>query len=152
MEAVERKDRPRLEQLLAPDFELRSIASAWPPVRRAEWLENAVTMDWQHRGYRDLHVDLHGDVAVVSSTLTVTVDAGKWRPPITATATLVDIWESRGGQWQVRRRLTGGDTITRWRERIGGFLSDLALAALFVLARSFSRRASRRSQPKRPQH
>ena len=129
MDAVAHKDRAALERLLAPDFQLVSVGDVRGGVGRAQWLENALRMDWQNRGYSGVRIEINGDVGIVTSNYTFRVDPGKWKPAITATSPVVDVWVRRGGRWQIQRRHLACSTLTRWVDRVLGF----AIAAAFCL-------------------
>lgn len=145
MEAVARKDRPALERLLAPDFQLLSIGDL-QGVNRSEWLANALRMDWENRGYSNVQVDINDDIGIVTSNYAFEVDPGEWKPSIAAASPVVDVWVRRGGRWQVQRRHLGGSTITRWLDRALGFVFAAAVFGIFVLLRRLvrSRRAAAR--------
>lgn len=129
MDAVARKDRATLERLLAPDFELLSVGDLRGGVKRAQWLENAMRMDWQNRGYSNVRVEMNGDVGIVTSNYAFRVDPGGWKPAVTAASPVVDVWVRREGRWQIQRRHLGGSTLTRWIDRV---LGVAVAAALFL--------------------
>lgn len=140
MDAVARRDRPALEQLLAPDYELRPVSGEQPSVPRAQWLENAVTMQWENRGYSNLHVKVDGDVGIVTSRYAFRVDPGEWKPAVSATADVVDVWKRRDGRWQVQGRLLGESSVTRWIDRVTGGVAMLVLVGVVALGRRLMRR------------
>lgn len=140
MDAVERKDRVALEAILAHDFQLSSIGDAADGVKRPEWIQNALRMDWQNRGYSNVRIEVHGDVAVVTADYAFQVDPGEWRPAVTAASPVVDVWTRRNGRWQVQRRYLGGSTIERWVHRAVGFLAATALFATLMILRRLRRR------------
>jgi ketosteroid isomerase-like protein len=137
MDAVERKDRAALERLLAPDFQLLSSGEPEAGVGRAEWLRNALRMDWQSRGYSNVRVDVNGDVALVTSNYSFRVDPGGWKPAVSASGPLADVWVRNGGRWQVQRRYLAGNSIVRWADRVVGFIAGIVLFGSVLLARRF---------------
>jgi ketosteroid isomerase-like protein len=143
MDAVARRDRPALEQLLASDYELRPVSGEQPSVPRAEWLENAVNMQWENRGYSNLHVEVDGDVGIVTARYAFRVDPGDWKPTVSATADVVDVWKRRDGRWQVQGRLLGESSITRWIDRVTGGVAMLAIVGVVALGRRLMRRRTR---------
>lgn len=145
MDAVERKDRSALEQIVASDFQLAAIADAKAGVPRAEWIKNALRMDWQNGGYKGMRIDVYGDVAVISSDYTFRVDPGEWKPAIRATAPVIDVWLRQDGQWRVQRRHLSGLDLERWVDRIAGFIAALALVGLLTLVRRLGRKRVRAS-------
>ena len=147
MNAVERKDRVTLERILASDFQLVSIGDGNVPVKRSDWIENALRMDWQNRGYRNTRVDMHGDVAVVTSNYAFHVDPGEWKPAVSASSPVADVWVWQQGRWQVQRRYLGGSTIDRWLDRMTGFLVAIALAGILAILRRVLRRRQRGRRP-----
>lgn len=146
MDAVARKDRATLERLLAPDFQLVSVGDIRGGVKRAQWLENALRMDWQNRGYSDVRVEVNGDVGIVTSNYTFRVDPGEWKPAVTPTSPVVDVWVRRSGRWQIQRRHLAGSTLTRWADRALG----LAMASALFLGVMLLRRLVRRRRGKPP--
>lgn len=145
MRAVEQKDRATLERIVSSEFRLLSAGEPAEAVPREAWIGNALRMDWRDRGYTNMRVDVFGDIAVVSSRYAFEVDPGAWKPAISASAVVVDVWLRRGGQWQVERRYLGGSSITRWGDRAVGFV----LAFAVVMTTGVLRRAIRLSRNKR---
>jgi ketosteroid isomerase-like protein len=140
MDAVERKDRATLEKLLAPDYQLVSIGELEAGVNRSEWLANALRMDWANRGYSDVRVDIEGDVGIVTSNYAFRIDPGGWKPAVSATSPLVDVWVRRDGRWQIQRRHLGGNSLTRWADRVLGFVVGLLVLGSGLLLRRAVRR------------
>lgn len=102
-DALTRRDRDRLAQLLAPDFVLRST----PDIARDEWLHNAITLCWGDRAdIEALEVRLRGDVAVASFQLTLYVDPGSCRPAVLRSL-VTDVWTRGPDGWQLQLRHSG---------------------------------------------
>lgn len=102
--ALVAKDEDAFQRLLAPDFVLRGS----PDVTRAEWIDNARKLCWGDRAditeFRVLQSST--DRAVVALVLTTS------RDPVTCERATVrslitDIWERRGGEWQLVLRHSG---------------------------------------------
>lgn len=145
MSAVERKDRATLERIVSPGFRLVAAGESSAAVPREAWIGNAIRLDWTDRGYENMRVDVLGDVAVVSSQYAFRMDPGAWKPAISASASIVDVWVRRGGGWQVERRYLGGSSITRWLDRAVGFLLAAAILATTIVVRRVIRRKPRQS-------
>jgi ketosteroid isomerase-like protein len=138
-EAIARKDRPRLESLLAEDFVL--TAPGYPRERevgRDTWLDNAIGKDWSRFRYENLHVRVHGDHAVATSHLRFRVSP----MPFEMDSGIVDLWEKRDGRWQVTTRMLGESEVqSRITFIFGVFASAVALVLWRVVRRVMRRRA-----------
>ncbi len=141
MTALERKDESRLQSLLADDFVLQMPGdSPTQYVHRAEWLKNAIDMDWSSLRYENIVVKVDGDQAIVSSKLFFKVSPN----PLPLDSGVIDAWERRGGKWQVTHRYLGESTLkTRMSFVFGMLATALALTLTYLLIR-LSRRFSRR--------
>ena len=142
MTALEEKDKERLQSLLADDFVLQIPGdSASQYVRRAEWLENANSMDWSNFRYENMAVNVEGDHAIVSFKLFFKVSPN----PLTLDSGVIDTWERRGGKWQVTHRYLGESTLKTRMSFVAGMLATaLALGLVYLLVR-FSKRVRRRA-------
>lgn len=142
MTAIERKDKTSLESFLADDYVLQMPGDTEHQyVHRSEWLENAISMDWSNFRYENIVARVHGDHATVSSRLYFKVSPY----PLTFDSGVLDVWEKRGGKWQVTTRYVGE---SRLKERISFMLGALAAAlAMFAahLIKGIARRARRRA-------
>lgn len=103
MQAWVREDRPALERILAPEYQL--IVSSMPerPFSREQWLAMIGRYTAEGFEYEKMVVRVFGDTAVVSSLGHIKgaqVD-GKDR---SGTFFLTDVWQRRGGRWQVVSR------------------------------------------------
>lgn len=101
MDAWQRLDRTRLEEILAPEFTLTS-ARTDQLVDRAEWLRLLDTVRNESFAYSDFRIDVFGDAAVVRSRLSQVATVGDQRWD--ATFALTDVWIRRDGRWQVVAR------------------------------------------------
>jgi len=101
MDAWQRQDRARLEEILAPEFTLTS-ARTDQLVDRAEWLRLLDTVRNESFAYSDFRIDVFGDAAVVRSRLSQVATVGDQRWD--ATFALTDVWIRRDGRWQVVAR------------------------------------------------
>jgi len=143
MQALERKDRNRLEQILHKDFLILGIEDADAPTDREQWLRNGLEdSDWLAFRYDNMHATRLGDVAIVRSTLDFTAErrSGLIRK-VSTTAPLVDVWVRHDGRWQVVRRYVAPWTARRWADRGLGFL--IGLVVLVVISSLWRRRPRR---------
>ncbi len=103
MQAWKERDRATLERLLAEDFVLVLSASPERPVGRARWLEMALGgYTCESFEYKRQNVRLLGDTAIVASVYTQRASvAGQDR---SGDFFLTDVWQQRGGRWQVVAR------------------------------------------------
>jgi len=103
MQAWKDRDRATLERLLAEDFVLVLSASPARPVGRTRWLEMALGgYTCESFEYKSQHVRLLGDTAIVASVYTQKASvAGQDRR---GDVFLTDVWQQRGGRWQVVAR------------------------------------------------
>ena len=137
MAAIEHKDRPALEALLAPDFTLRLPGDEESQVvQRAEWLDNAIRLDWTDFHYDNVRVHVHEDSATVSSRLSFKVSPN----PLTFDSGVVDSWEKRDGRWQVSTRYLGESRLKQRMAFAFGIGAVLLAWGLVHLARRFRAR------------
>lgn len=137
MAAVARKDRSALEDLVADDFVLQVPGDTDAQLtRRAEWIENAVQMDWADFRHENLVARVHGNQATVSSRLHFTVAPY----PFGLDAGVVDTWERRGADWQITRRYLGQSNA---QERLAFVFGVLAAGLAAVVAYAVARLARR---------
>jgi hypothetical protein len=137
MQALEKKDAPTLENILARDYVLQMPGDARSDhVPRGEWLKNAIGMDWTRFRYENLEVRVNGDQAEVTSRLFFHVSPF----PIEFDSGVVDTWARRDGRWQVTRRYLGQSNMQDRLQRIGGFVAALVLVALALAVSRLTRR------------
>ena len=143
MQALERKDKTRLEQIIHKDFFIFGMVNDDTPTNREQWLKNGTEdSDWLAFHYDNMNVSIIGDTAVVRSTLDFTAErrTGFIRK-VSTTAPLVDVWVKQDGRWQVIRRYPAPWTVKRWVDRgIGFFVGMAALGILMWLWRMSARR------------
>jgi len=142
MTAIEKKDRKSLEKILADNYVLQMPGDAADQyVHRAEWINNAINLDWTGFRYENLVVRVHGDHATVSSRLFFKVSPN----PLTFDSGVLDTWERRNGEWRVTTRYLGESQL---KERVsfvlGALAAALALGAAYLIAR-LSARAPKRA-------
>ena len=103
MQAWKDRDRATLERLLAEDFVLVLSTSTERSVGRARWLEMALGgYKCESFEYKSQHVRLLGATAIVASVYTQKASvAGEDR---SGDFFLTDVWQQRGGRWQVVAR------------------------------------------------
>ena len=141
MAAVARKDRNALEVLVADDFVLQIPGDTDAQfTRRAEWITNAVRMDWADFRHENLVARVHGNQATVTSRLYFRVAPY----PFALDAGVVDTWERRGADWQITRRYLGQSNAQQRLAFIFGVLATgLAAVVAYAVAR-LARRPRRR--------
>src|SRR5262245_21103439 len=142
MTAIEHKDRNVLESLLADDFVLQKPGDAEAQLkRRAEWLENAIGMDWSGFRYENIVAHVQGDHATVSSILRFKIAPF----PFTFDSGVVDVWRRRGDRWQVTTRYLGESRLSLRIAFVSGILAAGLAAAVMVGLVRLVRRSRRRS-------
>jgi hypothetical protein len=111
-EAIKRKDMPRLEQLLAPDYVLVTSARAADPMDRKSWLDLIAVYSVESFTVGDVVVRClvpRGgageacDLAAVSLVVTQKAIVGG-EDRSTDGGFLVDIWSHHNGSWQLFSR------------------------------------------------
>lgn len=140
MEAVEKKDKVRLEDLLATDFALRVPGEA-KVTGKSEWLANAVGMDWSDFRYENVVVRVNGDSATVSSRLRFQVSPF----PFGLDSGVVDTWVRRDGRWLITGRYLGESRMQQRITFAAGVLSTLLLTSLAFASVWLARRVRRRN-------
>jgi len=102
MEAAQRNDTKTLERLMGEDFTLVH-PSQDRVTTRAQWLAALPRIETKQFRYEHLKVVHYGvSLAVVSAVFVVdAVMDGRTFAPVTA---VTDVWEKRGGKWQVVTR------------------------------------------------
>ena len=102
MEAARRQDAKALERLMAEEFTLVH-PSRDRVTTRAQWLSALPAIETKQFRYEHLKVVRYGpSLAVVSAVFIVdAVMDGRPFAPVTA---VTDVWEKRGGKWQVVTR------------------------------------------------
>jgi ketosteroid isomerase-like protein len=134
MQALQRKDKNRLEQILHKDFFILGMVDDDSPTDRENWLRNGIdNSDWYDFRYDNMHVTSLGDVAVVRSTLDFTAErrSGFIRK-VSTTAPLIDVWVRQDGRWQVIRRYAAPWAVKRWADRAVGFLVGAVAAVILA--------------------
>ena len=105
IDAINTKNRSKLDELMAPDFVLHAWDGSWQ-VERSRWLENLLQhIDIQAYSHSAIVPRIYGDVAAVTS---------KWywrgmrgtaeKKPFEEHGYVVDVWERKRGRWQVISR------------------------------------------------
>jgi hypothetical protein len=100
-EAINTKDRVKLEALLAPEFALYGWnGGLWAP--RSQWLDFINHTRIKEYTVRDISPKLYGDIAIVTSVCTwAGVSNGR---PFNSNTILLDTWRRTNGRWQVVAR------------------------------------------------
>jgi hypothetical protein len=108
-DAINRKDRSKLEELLAPDYALyKWDGELW--TARAEWLDNLINhVTIKHYEHKDIGARIYGDMANVTSI-------GYWSGSFDHDVfndidIVVDTWRRTNGKWQVIARTSHPEPI-----------------------------------------
>jgi len=110
MEAAQAHDAETLEQLMAAEYRLVIMTLAGrfhAVVDRADWIAETMQRTIHDFAYTDSHVQVDGEVAVMTSrstsTATIAREDGTGAAGTTRTLQphLTDIWVRRDGRWQV---------------------------------------------------
>ncbi len=110
MEAAQAHDAAALDQLMAEEYRL--VVMTLPQghhaaYERASWIAETMRRTIHEFAYTDIHVQVDGEVAVMTAHFTSTDTTGRddGTGPAGTTRTLpvhlTDIWVRRGGHWQV---------------------------------------------------
>jgi putative salt-induced outer membrane protein YdiY len=103
VDAMHRRNRAQLEQLLAPDYVLRAV----PDIDRETWIRNAITLCWGDRSDIDaFHARQHGGVVIASFELTFYVDPASCRPAVLRSL-ITDVWIRHPDGWRLQIRHSG---------------------------------------------
>lgn len=119
-QAVQKKDKASLDEILAPEFTLRTSENPESLILRADWIQKALTSyDLRSSNQRAMVIRAFLGVAVVSFVQSeqVTID-GK---DSSGDYLVVDLWKANRNRWQVAARYlapAGNDrSITRSKVR-----------------------------------
>jgi ketosteroid isomerase-like protein len=107
-EAINEKNRSKLEELMAPDFSLHAWDDSWS-VDRATWLENLFShIDISEYHHSAIVAHVYGDVATVTSKWYWRGKRGATpeKKPFEEHGYVLDVWRRDGGHWQVISRVT----------------------------------------------
>ena len=100
VDAMQARDRNRLDQLLAAEYFLRGV----PDINRATWIDNAVTLCWGTRAdIEHFRARPIGDVIIASFDLTFFADPISCRPAVRRSV-ITDVWVSDGTVWRLEMR------------------------------------------------
>lgn len=102
MEAVQRHDAKTLERLMAEDFTLVH-PSQDTVTTRAQWLATVTKIETKQFRYAHQKVVHYGGTLAVVSAVFV-MDAVLDGRPFSPKSAVIDVWEKRGGRWQVVTR------------------------------------------------
>ena len=98
LDAATHKDRAKLDELLADDFQLWTAEHAADPVDREQWIEMALASRDRAGLVRDVSVNVGSEMAIVSFVLAL-------KPGTSAKDMfLVDVWTRRADTWQLSAR------------------------------------------------
>jgi beta-alanine degradation protein BauB len=108
-EAINRKDRSKLEELMAPDYALYKWDGELR-TPRAEWLDNLINhVTIKHYEHKDIGTHIYGNLANVTSI-------GYWsgsfdREVFNEIDVVVDTWRRTNGKWQVIARTSHPEPV-----------------------------------------
>jgi ketosteroid isomerase-like protein len=112
MEAAQRQDAKTLERLMAKDFTLVH-PSQDTVTTRTQWLATLTKIEWKRFRYQHPKVLHHGPTLAVASAV-LRANAVLDGQPFTPKSAVIDVWEKRGGRWQVvTRYAVNPEDITR---------------------------------------
>lgn len=105
-DAIDRRDRAAMESFLAPSYFLAVGVSGRPLqiVPRDRWLQSLDLYDIRSYSFDDMHVNVYGDVAVVTMLFSQDAVVGPQRRDRSAQFFLTDVWVRNGGRWMVAER------------------------------------------------
>lgn len=103
--AINAKDRPTLETLMASDFVLRPWDGNWQ-IARSRWLDNLFHgIDIRAYSHSAIRAQVYGNVAAVSSKWYWRGERGTTeKKPFEEHGYVLDMWRRDGGQWRVVSR------------------------------------------------
>ncbi len=102
--AINAKDRSKLDALMAPDYALQAWDESWH-VDRARWLKNLLEgYDIAEYHHSDIVARIYGDTGTVTSKW-------YWRgtfktKPFEEHRYVLDVWQHKSQHWQVVSRIT----------------------------------------------
>lgn len=107
IDAINTKDRAKLDRLMAPDFVLSGWDGSWQ-VERARWLDNLFhVIDIQDYSHSGISAQVYGDVAAVTSNWYWRgVRGTDEKKPFEERGYVVDVWRRDGKAWRVVSRKT----------------------------------------------
>ena len=107
-EAINAKNRSKLEELMSADFALQAWDGSWR-VERATWLENLfVRIDIAEYHHSGIVAHVYDDVAAVTSKWYWRGKRGTTseKKPYEEHGYVLDVWRRNGGRWKVVSRIT----------------------------------------------
>jgi hypothetical protein len=101
-EAINSKDREKLDELMAPDYALNTW-NGKVLVPRSRWMDNLFThITIEKNSSVDIFPRIYGDVAIVASKAEwIGVEDGRH---FNKKCTVLDTWRMRNGNWKVVNR------------------------------------------------
>lgn len=100
MEAMQRRDAERLEELVAPEFRFTAIHLSPEPMTREAWIGAALGGYHISSYYFDeMEIDIAGDTAVVHANYSQIASFDGRN--LSHMFRLTDVWARRDGRWQV---------------------------------------------------
>ena len=103
MDSMLRKDKARLEELMAPEFVLHTAHPTYPETPRGMWLDNLFNhLEIDRWEQTDIAANIYGDIGVITS-------AYRWSgsmhgQPFDAKGHCTDVWKRYDRQWRVVSR------------------------------------------------
>jgi len=106
-DAINAKDRSKLDELMAPEFTLHAWDNSWQ-VPKAQWMKNLLDQydikEYQHSA---IVPHVYDDGAMIASNWYWRGDRGATKKePFEEHGYVVDVWRHKSGHWQVVSRIT----------------------------------------------
>ena len=101
--AIQHKDKQALDNILAPEFILRSAGDPEHLVRRADWMEQALN-NWEIRSFSDRSMAIRAFAAEAVVSFVHREQATFNGKDATGDYFVVDLWIVNQGKWQVAAR------------------------------------------------
>jgi len=112
-EAINRRDKDEIDQLVAPDFALWSANNIGDPVPRAEWLAQSLKEKPAAVSIGQMAVHDYGNIRVVSFAMTPTKGGRRKRG-----IAIIDVWMQSGEKSTLKTRYVA--VQTRPSQRVPG--------------------------------
>ena len=103
MEAMQARDRTRLDQLVAPGFRFTAIHLSAEPMTREQWMGAALEGYYITTfAYEEMAIDVFGDTAVIHARYSQIASYATVN--LSNLFRLTDVWSRIDGRWQVVAR------------------------------------------------
>ncbi len=103
MEAMQARDRARLDELVAPGFRFTAIHLSAEPMTREQWMGAALEGYYITTfAYEEMAIDVFGDTAVIHARYSQIASYATVN--LSNLFRLTDVWSRIDGRWQVVAR------------------------------------------------